>query len=45
MQRISFSVNLADNVTRLGRGVDRILPRHGRIVPLAELRPVIGRAP
>jgi glyoxylase-like metal-dependent hydrolase (beta-lactamase superfamily II) len=38
-----LSVNLADNITRLNLGVDRILPLHGRIVPLAELHRVIGR--
>jgi glyoxylase-like metal-dependent hydrolase (beta-lactamase superfamily II) len=39
------SVNLADNITRLGIGVDRLLPLHGRIVPLAELHKAIGRQP
>ena len=39
-----FSVNLADNITRLGLAVDRLLPLHGRIVPLAELHKAIGRA-
>ncbi|MEX2221055.1 MAG: MBL fold metallo-hydrolase [Candidatus Rokuibacteriota bacterium] len=38
-----LSVNLADNVARLNLGVDRILPLHGRIVPLAELHRMIGR--
>jgi len=37
------SVNLADNIARLGLAVDRILPLHGRIVPLAELHKAIGR--
>jgi glyoxylase-like metal-dependent hydrolase (beta-lactamase superfamily II) len=40
-----FSVNLADNVTRLGLAVDQILPLHGRMVPFAELARAIGRAP
>jgi glyoxylase-like metal-dependent hydrolase (beta-lactamase superfamily II) len=40
-----FSVNLADNVTRLGLAVDQILPLHGRVVPFAELARAIGRAP
>jgi glyoxylase-like metal-dependent hydrolase (beta-lactamase superfamily II) len=40
-----FQVNLADTITRLGLAVDRILPLHGRIVPLAELHRAIGRAP
>ncbi len=39
-----FSVNLADNIARLGLAVDRLLPLHGRIVPLAELHNAIGRA-
>jgi glyoxylase-like metal-dependent hydrolase (beta-lactamase superfamily II) len=39
------SVNLADNITRLGLAVDQLLPLHGRIVPLAELHKAIGRAP
>lgn len=38
------SVNLADNLTRLGLAVDQILPLHGRIVPLSELHKAIGRA-
>jgi glyoxylase-like metal-dependent hydrolase (beta-lactamase superfamily II) len=38
-----FSVNLADNITRLGLNVDQLLPLHGRIVPLAELHRAIGR--
>jgi glyoxylase-like metal-dependent hydrolase (beta-lactamase superfamily II) len=37
------NVNLADNITRLNLAVERILPLHGRIVPLAELHRVIGR--
>ena len=39
-----LSVNLADNIARLSLGVDRLLPLHGRIVPLAELHRMIGRA-
>ena len=39
-----FTVNLADNVARLGLAVDRLLPLHGRMVPLAELHEAIGRA-
>ena len=38
-----LSVNLADNIARLNLGVDRILPLHGRIVPLTELHRMIGR--
>jgi glyoxylase-like metal-dependent hydrolase (beta-lactamase superfamily II) len=37
-----LSVNLADNIARLNLGVDRVLPLHGRIVPLAELHRMIG---
>ena len=37
------NVNFADNIARLNLQVDRILPLHGRIVPLAELNRVIGR--
>ena len=38
-----LSVNLADNITRLNLAVDRLLPLHGRIVPLADLHRAIGR--
>jgi hypothetical protein len=38
-------VNLHDNIGRLQLTVDRILPLHGRIVPLAELLKAIGKAP
>jgi len=37
------NVNLAENIDRLKLSVDRILPLHGRIVPLAELHRMIGR--
>jgi glyoxylase-like metal-dependent hydrolase (beta-lactamase superfamily II) len=39
-----FTANLADNIVRLGLTVDRLLPLHGRIVPLVELHRAIGRA-
>jgi glyoxylase-like metal-dependent hydrolase (beta-lactamase superfamily II) len=39
-----LSVKLADNIARLKLGVDRLLPLHGRIVPLAELHRMIGRS-
>ena len=39
------SVNLADNIARLGLAVDQLLPLHGRIVPLTDLHRAIGRAP
>ena len=38
-----YTVNLADNITRLKLAVDQILPIHGRMVPLAELHRTIGR--
>jgi glyoxylase-like metal-dependent hydrolase (beta-lactamase superfamily II) len=38
-----FSVNLAENIERLGLVVDQLLPLHGRMVPLAELHRAIGR--
>jgi glyoxylase-like metal-dependent hydrolase (beta-lactamase superfamily II) len=40
-----FSVNLNENIERLNLSVDRILPLHGRIVPLAELLRAIGKTP
>ena len=38
-----FTINLADNITRLNLAVDKHLPLHGRIVPMAELNRTIGR--
>lgn len=37
------NVNLVQNIERLGLNVERILPLHGRMVPLAELHAAIGR--
>jgi hypothetical protein len=37
------SINLADNIAKLGLAVDQLLPLHGRMVPLAELNKAIGR--
>ncbi len=37
------SVNLYENVERLKLDVERIVPLHGRIVPLAELKKAIGK--
>jgi glyoxylase-like metal-dependent hydrolase (beta-lactamase superfamily II) len=37
------NVNLVQNIERLKLAVERILPLHGRIVPLAELYRAIGR--
>jgi len=39
-----LTVNLAESITRLGLGVDQLLPLHGRIVPMAEMNKAIGRA-
>ena len=39
------NLNLASNIERLKLDVDRILPLHGRMVPLAELNTAIGRRP
>jgi hypothetical protein len=38
-----LSVDLAGQITRLGLSVDRLLPLHGRMVPLADLQRSIGR--
>jgi glyoxylase-like metal-dependent hydrolase (beta-lactamase superfamily II) len=39
-----FTVNLVDNIERLQLDIERILPLHGRIVPLPELYRAVGRA-
>ena len=39
------NVNLVDNIERLKLAVDRILPLHGRVVPLTELYTVTQRTP
>jgi hypothetical protein len=39
------NVNLIENIERLKLSVDRILPIHGRVVPLAELYTTAGRTP
>ncbi len=38
-------VNLLQNVARLQLEVDRILPLHGRMVPMADLRAAVARKP
>ena len=38
-------VNLVQNIERLGLQVDRILPLHGRVVPMSDLLLAIGRRP
>jgi glyoxylase-like metal-dependent hydrolase (beta-lactamase superfamily II) len=40
---LNFTLNLADNLTRLRLSVDRLLPLHGRIVPVADLHRALGR--
>lgn len=37
------NVNLIENIERLKLSIDRILPLHGRVVPLAELYTTAGR--
>ncbi len=37
-----FTVNLADNIKRLALNVDRLLPLHGRLVPIADLHTAVG---
>jgi glyoxylase-like metal-dependent hydrolase (beta-lactamase superfamily II) len=37
-----FTVNLIDNLKRLNLAVDRLLPLHGRIVPIADLHTAAG---
>ena len=39
-----FTLNLVDNLARLGLTVDRLLPLHGRMVPLTDLYQAAGRA-
>lgn len=39
----AYHVNLVENIERLKLSVDRILPLHGRIVPVSELYRMIGR--
>ncbi len=37
-----FTVNLVDNLKQLNLTVDRILPLHGRVVPVADLHTMVG---
>jgi glyoxylase-like metal-dependent hydrolase (beta-lactamase superfamily II) len=37
-----FTVNLVDNLKRLNLAVDRLLPLHGRLVPIADLHTATG---
>lgn len=38
------SVNLVENIERLQLAIDRILPLHGRVVPIADLYAAVGKA-
>jgi glyoxylase-like metal-dependent hydrolase (beta-lactamase superfamily II) len=40
---LNFTVNLDDNLKRLGLGVDRLLPLHGRIVPIGDMARALGQ--
>ena len=37
-----FATNLTENLTKLNLTVDRILPLHGRLVPIADLHTAVG---
>jgi glyoxylase-like metal-dependent hydrolase (beta-lactamase superfamily II) len=39
------NANLVENLATFGRPVDRILPLHGRVVPLADLYTAVGAKP
>lgn len=39
-----FAANLVENIDRLGLQVDRIVPIHGRVVPMSDLRAAINPA-
>ena len=39
------NANLVDNIERLKLSVDRIVPLHGRVVPVADLYAVTQRTP
>ena len=41
----AFSVNLLDNIERLGLNVERIVPMHGPVVPMESLYTALGRRP
>ena len=43
-QRNPNHTNLVDNLARLNLAVDRILPLHGRVVPVGELYTAIGQS-
>jgi len=37
-----FTVSFVDNLKQLNLAVDRILPLHGRMVPIADLHTAVG---
>lgn len=39
------NLSLVDNIERLKLSIERILPLHGRVVPLSELYNTAGRTP
>lgn len=39
-----FAVNLVENIDRLGLAVDRIVPIHGRVMPMSDLRAAAATA-
>ena len=39
-----FAANLVENIDRLGLNVERIVPIHGRVVPIADLRAAVTAA-
>jgi glyoxylase-like metal-dependent hydrolase (beta-lactamase superfamily II) len=39
-----FTMNFAENLKRLNLAIDRLLPLHGRIVPIADLHAAIGHS-
>jgi glyoxylase-like metal-dependent hydrolase (beta-lactamase superfamily II) len=40
-----LNANLVENLAKFGRPIDRILPLHGRVVPLADLYTAVGAKP
>ena len=39
------NLNLIENLANLNRPIDRILPLHGRVVPLSDLYAAVGAKP
>lgn len=42
VQPAPFAANLVENIDRLGLQVDRIVPIHGRVVPMSDLRAAVN---